>query len=220
MTPALQTEALRGLAGRAATAVLLADSIEQGTVQVSQIPLELREQLRRAQDKAVASRFESLFGKVSSDRQEVIERYSLGLNANTTAEDYAAGEQVFRQVCAQCHRLSDLGNDVGPPLKQLADKSPQQLLETILDPNREIDPKYMSYTVLDADDRVLTGIIQDETSGQIVLKSPGGEVHTLARQAISELKSSGVSLMPVGLEASISVEQMRQLIQFLKAAKP
>jgi putative membrane-bound dehydrogenase-like protein len=220
MTPALQTEALRGLAGRAATAVLLADSIDQGIVQVSQIPLELREQLRRSQDKAVASRFETLFGKVSSDRQEVIERYSVGLNANNTAEDYAGGEQVFRQVCAQCHRLNDLGNDVGPPLKQLADKSPQQLLEAILDPNREIDPKYMSYTVLDEDDRVLTGIIQDETSGQIVLKSPGGEIHTLARQAISELKSSGVSLMPVGLEASISAEQMRQLIQFLKSSRP
>lgn len=78
----------------------------------------------------------------------------------------------------------------------------------------------MSYTILDADDRVLTGIIQDESAGQIVLKSAGGELHTLARDEIGQLKSSGVSLMPVGLEATISVEQMRQLIQFLKAAQP
>ena len=194
--------------------------MEQSKVQASLFPIELREQLLRGQNKQLAARFEKLFGQTSSDRQAVIERYTSGLEQASSPGDRAAGQQVFRLVCAQCHRLSELGNDVGPPLKQLADKSPQQLLETILDPNREIDPKYMCYTVLDEDDRVLTGIIQDETSGQIVLKSPGGEVHTLARESISQIKSSGVSLMPVGLEASINVEQMRQLIEFLKSAQP
>ncbi len=220
LTPALQAEALRGLAGRQATAEQLADAIDSGEIPVGQIPLEVREQLRRAQDKKLAERFDQLFGKVASDRQAVIARYSAGLDETRTEDDRATGEQVFRQVCAQCHRLADIGNDVGPPLKQLGDKSPLQLLETILDPNREIDPKYMSYTVLDADARVLTGIIQDESAGQIVLKSAGGEVYTLARQDIDQLKTSGVSLMPVGLEASISEVQMRQLIHFLKAAQP
>lgn len=220
LTPAIQAEALRGLASRGPTAARLADAIEEGKVKVAQIPIETRDQLRRADDKALGKRFEKLFGEVSKDRQTVIDRYAVGLDAPHTLADRMAGEQVFRQVCAQCHRLAEVGNDVGPPLKQLAEKSPQQLLETILDPNREIDPKYMSYTVLDADDRVLTGIIQDESAGQIVLKSAGGELHTLAREEIGQLKSSGVSLMPVGLEATISVEQMRQLIQFLKAAQP
>jgi putative membrane-bound dehydrogenase-like protein len=220
LTPALQAEALRGLASRGPTATRLADAIEEGKVSVAQIPIETRDQLRRADDKALGKRFEKLFGLVSKDRQAVIDRYAVGLDAPNTPADRMAGEQVFRQVCAQCHRLADMGNDVGPPLKQLAEKSPQQLLETILDPNREIDPKYMSYTILDADDRVLTGIIQDESAGQIVLKSAGGELHTLARDEIGQLKNSGVSLMPVGLEATISIEQMRQLIQFLKAAQP
>ena len=216
LTPGLQVEALRGLASRTATAQQLATALEARQIQLGQIPVEVREQLRRQRDAELARRFEKLFGQVSSDRQAVIEQYSRGLESSSSDEDLAAGEAVFRQVCAQCHRLADVGNDVGPPLRQLGEKSPQQLLETILDPNREIDPKYTSYTLLDADDRVLTGIIQDESAGQIVLKSAGGEVHTLARQEISQLKNSGVSLMPVGLEGSISVDQMRQLIHYLK----
>lgn len=81
----------------------------------------------------MGKRFEKIYREVSKDRQAVIDRYAVGLDALTTVADRMAGEQVFRQVCAQCHRLADMGNDVGPPLKQLAEKSPQQLLETILD---------------------------------------------------------------------------------------
>ncbi len=218
LTPTLQSEALRVLAERTSTAKILADEIDDRRVHVNQIPLEVRERLRQLEDQSLAARFERFFGQASSDRLGVIERYSVNLDQPGTTEDLTAGEQVFRQFCTQCHRLSDLGNDVGPPLKQLSEKSPRQLLETILDPNREIDPKYMSYTLLDVDERVLTGIIQDESAGQIVLRSAGGEIHTLARKDIGQLKSSGVSLMPEGLEATISIEQMRQLIHFLKTS--
>src|SRR5690606_12452258 len=77
------------------------------------------------------------------------------------------GRDVFNRVCAQCHRLGEIGSDVGPPLRQLTDNTPQQLLEAVLDPSREVDAKYASYTVLLDDGRVLAGIIRDESASQI-----------------------------------------------------
>ncbi len=105
---------------------------------------------------------------------------------------------------------------MGPPLKQLGDKSPEQLLDIVLDPNREVDPKYLSYSVLLDDSRVLSGIIRDESAGQIVLAEAGGKTHTIPRDEIDQLKSTGLSLMPNGLEEQITPEQMSQLIAYLK----
>ncbi len=217
LSPALQADALRGLASRTNTATLLSNAIEQKVVAIGLIPVEIRDQLRTSSDKGLAQKFEQLFGSVSSDRQALVEQYSEAISLASLDVNLLTGKEVFRTICGQCHRLGDIGNDVGPPLRQLSEKSPQQLLETILDPNREIDPKYTSYSLLTGDGQVLTGIIQDESPGQVVLRSAGGISNTVSRAEIVQMKSSGNSLMPVGLEASISPEQMFQLIQFLKS---
>ncbi|MCA9133243.1 MAG: c-type cytochrome, partial [Planctomycetales bacterium] len=206
MTPGLQADGLRALAGRSENVQLLAAALESQSIRASQIPLEIREQLLRVGDDKLVARLKKLLGSVSADRQAVIDRYAADM-AGQDVSNTAAGQEIFVKVCAQCHRLGEVGNDVGPPLKQLGDKSPQQLLEIILDPNREIDPKYASYSVLLADGSVLAGIIQDESAGQVTLKEAGGKLHTIARSDIDQIKSNGVSLMPNGLEENITPEQ-------------
>ena len=64
--------------------------------------------------------------------------------------------------------------------------------------------------------RVLTGIITTETASSITLKQPEGKVEVVLRDDIDELKGSGLSLMPVGLEKNIDAAQMADLITFLK----
>jgi putative heme-binding domain-containing protein len=217
MTPSLQADCLRGLVARRETLQSLAEAVEKQTILANQVPPDLRQQVLRGSDKELAARFRKLFTVVSPDRQAVIERYSAVLDDNPSSEALSAGKAAFSRVCAQCHRLGDIGQDVGPPLQQLADKSPQQLLEIILDPNREIDPKYASYSILLEDGRLLTGIIQDESSGQVVLKEAGGKQHVVARSEIEQIKNNGISLMPIGLEESLSQQQMSELIHFLKS---
>jgi putative heme-binding domain-containing protein len=59
-------------------------------------------------------------------------------------------------------------------------------------------------------------VIASETATSVTLRQPEGKEVTLLRSDIEELKSNGVSLMPIGLEKNISVEQMADLISFIK----
>jgi putative heme-binding domain-containing protein len=58
--------------------------------------------------------------------------------------------------------------------------------------------------------------LQESTAEHVVLRSQNGITHTLARKEIEEFQATGVSLMPVGLEAQISPEQMVDLLAYIK----
>ncbi len=218
MTPTVKAQTLGSLMRYSQVLDQVAEAIERKQINKAEIAPDVRQQLLALPNKKLAERFKAVLNAASADRAQVIERYRPALNkvSQWTSDEIAEGRQVFKKVCAQCHRLQDMGNDVGPPLKQLGDKSPDQLLDIILDPNREVDPKYLGYSVLLEDSRVLSGIIREESAGQIVLAEAGGKTHTIARDEIDQLKSSGLSLMPNGLEEQITPEQMSQLIAYLK----
>ncbi len=220
MTPTVKAQTLSALMRYGQVLERVAEAIERKEIGKTEIAPDVRQQLFALPNKKLADRFKALLTAASADRAQVIERYrpALAKVPEWNKEQVDQGRMVFKKVCAQCHRLEDMGNDVGPPLKQLADKSPEQLLDIVLDPNREVDPKYLSYSVLLEDTRVLSGIIREESAGQIVLAEAGGKTHTVPRAEIEQLKSSGLSLMPNGLEEQITPEQMSQLIAFLKRA--
>src|SRR5690606_26433373 len=93
---------------------------------------------------------------------------------------------------------------------------PIQILTDILQPNRAIDSNYISYTIVTTDGRALTGIIASETGGSVTIRQPENKSITLSREEIDEMQSSGVSLMPEGLEKDITHQQMADLIAFIK----
>jgi putative heme-binding domain-containing protein len=95
-------------------------------------------------------------------------------------------------------------------------KQPAQYIADILDPNRAVDASFFGYTLLTTDGRLLTGIITAETGSSVTFRQPDGVTVTLLRDEIDELRSTGRSLMPVGLEQTISPDQMTDLITFLK----
>ncbi len=218
MTPAVQQTVLTRLLRYSQSLSAVADAIENKTIARSQIAPDVRRQLINVPDENLRARFTKLLDTASPDRQQVIDRYREKLAADTLTNRVAAsrGRVAFQKVCANCHRVAELGNDVGPPLKQLADKSPEQLLDTILDPNREVDPRFLGYSVLMTDGRVIAGIIQDESASQVVLAEAGGNKHTLNRADIERLQSTRLSLMPIGIEEQLTPEQMSDLIAFLK----
>ena len=78
-----------------------------------------------------------------------------------------------------------------------------QPLSRIVDlaPNRMFDARWSGYQI--------------ETTNAIVLTMPGGAKETLSRSAIKDMKSLDRPLMPDGLEAAISKQQMSDLIAFL-----
>ena len=96
-------------------------------------------------------------------------------------------------------------------------KRPDEYLVAILDPNREVDPRYLNYTVNTTDGRVTSGIIAAETATAVTLKRADGQPETILRSQIEELSSTGQSLMPEGVEQKVSHQEMADLIAFLLA---
>src|SRR5207248_1105395 len=115
-------------------------------VPAAQIEPARRDQLRRHPDPAVRRRAEAvLAGLATPDRVQVVEAYRPALELTA---DVGRGRAVFRKNCTACHRLENEGHEVGPDLlSALRNKSPEQLLIDILDPSREVDPRYLNYLV-------------------------------------------------------------------------
>ena len=116
-------------------------------------------------------------------------------------------------------RAGDLGKDVGPNLATIRQWNPEQLLINILDPNREVAPNFVAYTLETKDGRTLDGLIADESASSLTLKRAEGISETVLRRDIAMISSSGISLMPEGAESAVSVEQMADLIAFLLATQ-
>ena len=111
--------------------------------------------------------------------------------------------------------------EVGPyigdfPLKPNVRTNPEMILESILNPNRAIDANYVSYTVVTNRGQVHTGIVSQDTTGAVTLRQAKDKTVTIFRRDIDDIRSNKISLMPEGFEQKISVEQMSDLIAFLR----
>jgi putative heme-binding domain-containing protein len=147
------------------------------------------------------------------ERQKVIERYrpALGLKG-----DAARGREIFSKNCVACHRIGALGTPVGPDISDTVFKQPEQLLVDILDPSRVIDNNYGVYQVRTKSGNVLSGFIAEQTASSLRLRRGEGQEDVVLRSEIEEMRGSGLSLMPEGLEKAVTVEQFADLIAFLR----
>ena len=126
------------------------------------------------------------------------------------------GRDVFMKVCATCHRAEGQGVEVGPNLATVTGRTPEDLLIHILDPNREVAPIYVNYNVATTDGRVVSGIIADESANAVTLKRAEGVTEIVSRPQIEEITSTGLSLMPEGLEKGLEPQAMADLIAYLR----
>ena len=164
-------------------------------------------------DAAIRARAEELFGAAAGPRKEVLERYGSALELAGSA---ARGDKVYERECSGCHRLGERGVQVGPNLALIRNRTPQGLLEAVLDPNREVAPAFVSYTLVDDSGRTLTGLVTAETTASITLAREKGVTETILKANIEQMQSSGKSLMPEGLEKTIDPQSMADLLAFLK----
>ncbi len=80
-------------------------------------------------------------------------------NKYVLKRDYAT---PYTGKCATCHRIGDVGREVGPNLTALTDKSPAALLTALLDPNQAVETRYVSYLAETTNGRLLNGILTSE----------------------------------------------------------
>jgi putative heme-binding domain-containing protein len=131
----------------------------------------------------------------------------------------ANGRTVFNAVCATCHRLDREGHAVGPDLFDIRRQTKENILFHIVNPDAEIAPAFTAYLAEAKDGRVLSGILVGDTPTSITLRGPLGVEATLLRADLGKLESLPGSLMPTGLEAGLSKQQLADLLAYLKGEK-
>ncbi|MCS7045281.1 MAG: HEAT repeat domain-containing protein [Gemmataceae bacterium] len=213
-TPAVRREVVEAMFRTPERILALLGEIEAQRVRPGDLdPLRLRQLLNHPQPNIRVLANKLLRDSLPADRQEALKKYQAAL---TMMGDAKRGQTIFKAHCATCHRVAGIGVDVGPDIADTRTKTPAALLTDIIIPNQAIDNNYVNYVVTTVDGRSLTGIITAETATSITLKRAEGQVDIVLRSQIEELQSTGVSLMPDGLEQKISVAEMADLLAFLK----
>jgi putative membrane-bound dehydrogenase-like protein len=215
--PGLRIETLGVLTTRRNWVTELLDAIEAGHVARADIDAATRQSLSVYGDQAIRDRVAKILADAgSADRRQVLLEHQGVLKLPGTP---TRGAAVFKKQCANCHKLDNVGHDIGPNLRSLTDQKPSSLLTSILDPSAAVDGKYVTYLALTDDGRTFAGMIASETGNSITLVEQENKQHVLLRKELEEIRSTGKSLMPDGLEKDITHQDFADLISYIRAKK-
>jgi len=173
--------------------------------------------LQQSSDAVIRDRAKSLFGTATlARRQDVVDAYQGVLDLKG---DVDRGRVHFRKTCAACHRLEGFGESIGADLNAIRDRGLPAVLLNVLDPNREVKPQFISYIVALNSGRILTGMITAETANSLTLRKADNTTETVLRVDIDELRGTGLSFMPEGLEKTLDQPAMADLLAYLNSIR-
>ena len=212
--PAVRSRVLSSLVGPVDRAALLLDSVENEILRQADVDRVYAEQLRRHRDETIKQRANELLpSAVSEDREAVLAEYQKALKLPS---DPLRGREVFRKQCSTCHIVSGIGFQVGPDIGDNYAKTREQLLTDVIQPNRAIDSNFLGYLVISDDGQTYKGLLASESATSLTLVQEEKKTVSLSKSEVEEILSTGVSLMPDGLEKNIPHQDMADLLSFLK----
>lgn len=193
----------------------LLKAVKDEKIKASLIGRKAQSVLKQHPDKDIRELANQVLTNFSLDqRKEVETKY---YEATGKKGNLQNGKLVFERVCSQCHRLEGVGHEIGPDLLTYVDRDKSTILRAILIPNSDIAPGYDGIIIQTTDGQTFSGTIANETSSQVVLRNVGGGEQTIKREQIQTIRSMEVSLMPDGLEHSMNIDEMADLLEYLKS---
>lgn len=138
--------------------------------------------------------------------------------------DPARGRKVFFNEegpqCYRCHRIGKDGKDVGPDLSKIGGKlAKDAIFESILTPSAAIAQQFEVWIVNTKSQGFLTGYLRSDSAEAIDLVDSTGNVTHIPASDIIERRKSSTSLMPDGLTAGMSGQDLVDLVAFLSTLK-
>ena len=136
--------------------------------------------------------------------------------------DSVAGRELFFDLegpalCAKCHMIEGEGANVGPDLTSIAGtRTAQFIVESILQPSKEIAGGYESVLVETSAGRLLDGVIQQETEDSLWLATADGVEFALSVASIARRRTQELSLMPGDIAEVLSVTNLHNLLAYLR----
>jgi putative heme-binding domain-containing protein len=139
--------------------------------------------------------------------------------ADMKGGDAENGKQVFRRGCLACHKVYNEGQDFGPDMMKVGMRlTKYKLVESIIDPNADVDKKYLSTLISTSSGKIVTGLLVSENKDEVVIFD--GKVKRVIKVAdIEERKTLKQSSMPEGLAGTISPAEFLDVIAFLATLK-
>ncbi len=217
LSPQLRATAAETLFARPAWVSAFLDAVARGEVKPGDVDPARIALLQASADPRLRARAAELFaGTRLGKRQDVVAVYRKALDLKG---DPGKGKAVFKQVCSTCHRLEGVGESIGADLAAIRDRGLEAVLLNILDPNREVKPQFVTYSLVTESGRSLTGMIAAETANSLTIRRNDGTSETVLRVNVAELRSTGLSFMPEGLEKQVDLQGMADLLAYLNSIK-
>jgi putative heme-binding domain-containing protein len=191
------------------------------TNQNSQIAEEVWLAWRNSKSPAVVERLPQL-ARVAGPRPSTTAAWREAL---ARPGDPAAGERVFFHPsgprCYACHQIDGRGAAIGPDLSAIGRAlSRDKLIESILEPSKEIAPRFTTYQVVTRAGKTLVGMIVSENfDSTLTLADADGKLHVLHRLDVAERVALPRSLMPDNLTELMTRQEFRDLLAFLQSRK-
>jgi putative heme-binding domain-containing protein len=213
--------AIRGLLASTSGALLLARAIDLDASLAS-----VRKQIVTTATASADAQVRDLFERFIPDDQRV-KRLGTVIKPDQILSlkgDAERGKALFFKSatlqCTSCHRVNGTGSTLGPDLSQIAKKYTRaQILESILEPSRSIDPKYVMYLIETTDGRNHSGLLGEKNDKEIVLKMQGDKEVRIPANKVEHMAPQKNSIMPELLLRDLTAEQAADLLEFLVSLK-
>lgn len=212
-SPALRQTLIQILTSRAEYGGVLLDALERGAISPGLLTSHQKDALRNSRDSALRSRAETILAPVPGDRRQAYETATQALQLAPVSRH---GREVFGNACAPCHRLDQQGVAVGPDLFGIRHQPKSSILYHILIPEAEIAPNFVNYECELTDGRILTGLLAAESPATVTLRMAQGQEEIVPRNRITRLTASRLSLMPQEFETALSLQDLADLLAYLR----
>jgi putative heme-binding domain-containing protein len=217
-SPTEKSAALTTLTGRAPYAVALLEAVSSDAIPRSELTAFHVRQLTSLGNADVDRRVESLWGPIKQTPAEKLERIDRLEKVFNEAPLWAysanAGRQLFEKLCMSCHKLGDLGQQLGPELTGAGKHGVRYYLENIIDPDAVVGTDFELTTVETKNDEVISGLLVNETASAITLRTTVGE-SVVPKADIRQRTRSDRSLMPEGILEGLDDREQIELLKYL-----
>ena len=218
LTPHLRQKGIAILLSRPEWSRALLDALDKGTVPPTDLGLDQAQQLTNHPDKKLAERARAILARggrlPSPDRKKVLDEY---MPLVDKTGDARKGFEVFKNICAKCHRHGDTGETIAPNLTGFNVHPKSKILQKMLDPNSSVEGNYRQYTVTTKAGRVINGLLAAETKTALEIVDTEAKRHVVLRDDLDEMTASNRTIMPEGFEKQLSKDDMINLLEFLTA---
>ncbi len=220
LAPKDRTEAVGTLASRPGYARALLRAVADGKLPRGDVTAYHARQIRSLGDAALDKQLSQVWGEVRgtpAEKRKLIARFKgLLTPARLKSASLPHGRLLYNQACASCHLLYGQGKLIGPDLTGAGRDNLDYLLENIIDPSAVVAVDYRMSVVTLKDGRVLTGVVGSPTERTLAVQTQTERV-VLERSDVESVRPTPLSLMPDGLLAPLSDDQVRDLFAYLMA---